>query len=50
METNATTAYMYLAAGLWSDTSAITSISVTSNTAATILEHSSASLYGIKNS
>jgi len=46
-ETNATSISMGLNAGLWSNTSAITSITIT--TIGTILQHSSATLYGIKN-
>ena len=46
-ETNATAADMFLTAGLWSNTAAITSISVTSDVGATIVQYSSASLYGI---
>ena len=49
-ETNATTIYTRLTAGLWSNTSAITSITYKSFYASTIQQHSSASLYGIKNS
>ena len=48
-ENNATEAYVRLLSGLWSTTSAITSIKF-SFTGATILEHSTAYLYGIKNS
>ena len=48
-ETNGTTAYAYLAAGLWSDTAAITGITLTPN-AGSFVEYSSATLYGIKNS
>ncbi len=48
-ETNATTAYMGLTAGLWSNTSAITSISFTPNSG-TFVQYSTATLYGIKNS
>ena len=43
-ENNATTAYGNLIAGLWSDSSAITSISIT---CAGFLQHSTATLYGI---
>ena len=49
-ENNATTAFGYFRAGLWSSTSAITSLLVTSDTASTFQQYSSASLYGIKNS
>jgi hypothetical protein len=48
-ENNATTAYADLAAGLWSQTAAITgiNISITSNN---LVQYSTAYLYGIKNS
>ena len=49
-ETNATTIYTRLIAGLWSNTSAITSITYRSFYSSTIQQHSSASLYGIKSS
>lgn len=50
-ETNATTAYIYMSAGLWSNTSAITSIKLESKNAAfNLKQYSSAYLYGIKNS
>jgi hypothetical protein len=48
-ENNATTAYGGLIAGLWSDTAAITSIAL-SPMSGTFVQHSSASLYGIKSS
>lgn len=47
-EDNTTANEMALGAGLWSNVSAITSITLTSWGGSTILEHSSASLYGIK--
>jgi len=47
-ETNATTAYMRLSAGLWSDTAAITKITLVSINAANFKQHSTATLYGIK--
>jgi hypothetical protein len=47
-ETNATTQYMSLNAGLWSNAAAITSILLT--TSGNFAEHSTATLYGIKNS
>jgi hypothetical protein len=47
-ETNAAQTYMSIVAGLWSQTAAITSISLSSNNAATIQQYSTASLYGIK--
>ena len=48
-ETNATLAYSYLMAGLWSNTAAITSITLTPNSG-NFAQYSSATLYGIKNS
>ena len=48
-ENNATTAYNVLVAGLWSNTAAITQITMVLNTG-NFAEYSSASLYGIKNS
>jgi len=48
-ENNATETYSRLLAGLWSSASAITSVKF-SFTGATILEYSTAYLYGIKNS
>ena len=47
-ETNGTTEYMGLYAGLWAASSAITSIKLVPS-AGTILQHSSAYLYGVKN-
>ena len=51
-ETNATTEYMDVVAGLWGSGNAITSITIDPNVSGsyTILEYSSAYLYGIKNS
>jgi hypothetical protein len=49
METNATTAYMSLIAGLWSNTAAINQITLT-GVFGNIKTNSSAYLYGIKNS
>ena len=51
-ENNGTTAYSALHAGLWSNTSAITSISIfdISSTQANFVQYSTATLYGIKNS
>jgi len=46
-ETNATTTYMGLGAGLWSGTSAITSITITPETGTAILAGSTFSLYGL---
>ena len=48
-ETNGTEAYMYLAAGLISTTSAISSINLTLDSNL-FLQYSTATLYGIKNS
>lgn len=48
-ENNATTALSTLIAGLWSNTSAITSISLI-KTSGTFVQYSSATLYGIKSS
>ena len=45
-ENNATEAYQTIVAGLWNDTSAITSM-VIGNFGGGFAEHSSASLYGI---
>jgi hypothetical protein len=49
-EDNASGTELGIGAGLWSDTAAITSIAITSWGGSTILQYSSASLYGIKNS
>jgi hypothetical protein len=49
-ENNAATGPLYLAAGLWSNTAAITSITLTNVNSATIQQYSTATLYGIKNS
>lgn len=49
MENNATASYMLLLGSRWSQTAAITSISIFSQTSSTILEYSTATLYGIKN-
>jgi hypothetical protein len=49
-ENNATEAVQGLVAGLWSNTAAITSLSLFPRIGSLLLEHSSASLYGIKNS
>lgn len=48
-ENNATTAYNVFVAGLWSNSAAITQITMVLNTG-NFAEYSSASLYGIKNS
>ena len=46
-ETNATTIYMRLSAGLWSNTAAITSITLTPDASAAYAANSTFSLYGI---
>jgi len=48
-ENNGTSAYAQLSAGLWSNTAAITSIKLIDYNSATILQHSTAYLYGVKN-
>lgn len=49
-ETNATTAYTYLATGLWSNTAAITSLTLTPQDGTVFVEYTTATLYGIKSS
>jgi hypothetical protein len=49
-ENNASDASAWLVANLWSQTAAITSISVTDLNSATFLQYTTATLYGIKNS
>jgi len=49
-ENNATAANAFFNANLWSNTAAITSIKIVNETAANFVQHSSATLYGIKNS
>ncbi len=49
-ENNGTTAYADFNAGLWSNTAAITSISLEIFTAQNFAQYSTATLYGIKNS
>ena len=49
-ENNATQTSMNLGAELWSNSSAITSIKISSRFSATLQQHSTATLYGIKNS
>ena len=49
-ENNATSAFVMLTAGLWSNTAAITSIKIVSINAENLVEYSTAYLYGIKNS
>jgi hypothetical protein len=48
-ETNATTIYMRLSAGLWSNSAAITSITLTPDASAAWAQYSSAYLYGVSN-
>lgn len=48
-ENNATAVGLALAANLWSNTAAITSITLTPSTGSNFLQYSSASLYGISN-
>jgi len=49
-ETNATLAYMALTANLWTNSAAITSIKLSLGAGQNFAEHSTAYLYGIKNS
>jgi len=49
-ENNATSATASFNAGLWSNTAAITSIKLQSRSASNFVQHSTATLYGIKNS
>lgn len=49
-ENNSGSAYLTLGAGLWSSTSAITSIQIVPNGGDTFVQYSTAFLYGIKNS
>jgi hypothetical protein len=49
MENNATTSYNDLAASLWSNTAAINQITLAEDTAATIVQYSTAYLYGVNN-
>jgi len=46
-ETNATFAFATLTAGLWADTAAITSLSISGNPTSSFLANTTASLYGI---
>lgn len=50
LETNATTTYMELNGGLWSNTSAISTVTLALAAGATFVQYSTAYLYGIKNS
>ena len=47
MENNAVSSFTYMIAGLWANTAAITSITMTFEIGPLFLQHSSASLYGI---
>jgi len=49
-ENNATTSYADLVASLWSQTNAITSLTLKTGSGSDLTQHSSATLYGIKNS
>ena len=49
-ENNTTAAYAQLEAGLWSNTAAITSITLTEQYGSNLSQYSTATLYGIKNS
>jgi hypothetical protein len=49
-ENNATTSYASIIAGLWSNTSAITSLTLTPLVGTLFVQYSTATLYGIKNS
>jgi hypothetical protein len=49
-ETNATNAYSYLTAGLWSNTAAITSITISIGTGTyNLAQYSTLTLYGVRN-
>jgi hypothetical protein len=48
-ENNATDSIAGMMAGLWADSAAITSIKLTPGSSGTILEHSTAYLYGVSN-
>lgn len=50
IERNATTAYACLMAGLWANTSAITSVKLESMNSQNLVQYSTAVLYGIKSS
>lgn len=50
VENNGSDARVEMMANVWSNTSAVTSIILASYTSNTILQHSTATLYGIKNS
>jgi hypothetical protein len=48
-ENNGTTAFAKLSAGLWSDSAAITSVKLISQTGNNFVQYSTAYLYGISN-
>lgn len=48
-ENNATAAYMFMAAALWSQTATINRITIRSDSASTIVQNSTATLYGVSN-
>ena len=48
-ENNATTSYAWFLAGLWSNTSAITKVSILLSSTIKFVQYTSATLYGIKN-
>lgn len=48
-ENNATQAFNYLAAGLWSNTAAITSLTLTPQDGTLFAQYTTATLYGVKN-
>jgi hypothetical protein len=48
-ENNGTEAYANLTAGLWANSAAITSITITNNSATNFVQYSTAYLYGVKN-
>ena len=50
VENNATSSYLALSAGLWSNSSAISSITITQYSGGTFAQYSTAYLYGIKSS
>jgi hypothetical protein len=48
-ENNSSTSGMWIVAGLWSSTSAITQLTLTNNSTSNFLQYSTATLYGINN-
>ena len=50
IENNASVSYVSLSAGLWSNSAAITSITIVQYTGNNFVQYSTATLYGIKNS